>query len=112
MNLESVYRQYDSVSEDNFDIFQEPSRGLNRGRRRRQRQIKIQRGRGQLGRPPAARSNAEWRSMLQRGMALNLAGHSWEVGGGAMSSGWAGWVAERAHGICKPFPLFCFTAAI
>ena len=38
------------------------------------------------------------------GAALNLAGYNWEVGRGAMSRWWTGWVSERADGCCD-FPL-------
>ena len=29
---------------------------------------------------------------------------------GTMLRGWAGWGAEHTHGLCAPFPLFCFPA--
>ena len=44
--------------------------------------------------------------MLRRGMVITLAGYELEMGRGAMYLGWAGWGAERAHGIFLTFPLF------
>ena len=41
-------------------------------------------------------------------MELNLAVDQCDIVWGTISWGWAGWGAERAHGICAPFPLFCF----
>ena len=39
--------------------------------------------------------------MSWRGVALNLAGYNWEVGRGAVSQWWSGWVSERAGGHCS-----------
>ena len=50
--------------------------------------------------------------MAWRGVELTLALDKWDTVWGAMSRGWVGWVAERAHGICTYFPLFCFTACL
>ena len=46
--------------------------------------------------------------MAWRGVEITLAVDNWDIVCGAMSWGWAGWGAERAHGICAPFPLFFF----
>ena len=52
-------------------------------------------------------SGARRREISRRSVDLTLALDKWEMVWGAMSWGWAGWGAERAHGICAPFPLFC-----
>ena len=49
-------------------------------------------------------SGARRRGMARQGMELTLAGYNWEVVGGAMSWGWAGWGSGRACGRCA-FPL-------
>ena len=46
------------------------------------------------------------------GVELTLAVDKWYMGWVAMSLGWAGWVAERAHGICASFPLLCCLACL
>ena len=46
--------------------------------------------------------------MARHGVELTLALDKWEMVWGATSWGCAGWGAERAHGICAPFPLFFF----
>ena len=51
-------------------------------------------------------SGARGREMARRGVELTLAVDKWDMVWGAMSWGWAGWGAERAHGICAPFHLF------
>ena len=51
----------------------------------------------------------QWRAAERNGLALTLAGYNWEVGRGAMSQWWAGWVEERTYGRCD-FPLFLFHA--
>ena len=40
------------------------------------------------------------RAATRNGEALNLGGNNWELGRGAMSRWWDGWVAERADGRC------------
>ena len=39
-------------------------------------------------------------------MENNLMVNKWDMGWGAIALGWVVWVAERAHGLCAPFPLF------
>ena len=46
----------------------------------------------------------QWSAATRNGAALTLVGYNWELGRGAMSRWWAGWVAERADGRCD-FPL-------
>ena len=52
--------------------------------------------------PPAARDDAKWNDTR---LYITLAVDKWEVYGGVLSQGWAGWGVESAHGICVPFPL-------
>ena len=44
--------------------------------------------------------------MERRGAELTFAVYKWEIGWGAISLGWSGWVADYDHGICTLFPLF------
>ena len=46
--------------------------------------------------------------MTQGGVDLILTVDKWEMGWDEMSLVWAGQVAERAHGLCAPFPLLPF----
>ena len=46
----------------------------------------------------------QWRMATRNGTEFKSVGYNWEVGRGAMSRWWAGWVAERADGRCD-FPL-------
>ena len=39
------------------------------------------------------------REMVRRSMTLTLAVYKWNMGWGEMSLGWAGWGAERDHGL-------------
>ena len=43
-------------------------------------------------------------------MDITLAVDKRDMGWVSMYLGWAGWGAERANGLCAPFPLFCFPA--
>ena len=47
--------------------------------------------------------------MTQRNVKITLSGDTWNMGWGIMYLGWAGWGAERSHGICAHFPLFYCT---
>ena len=55
-------------------------------------------------------SSARRREMAQRGVELNLAGDTWEVGGVAMSLECEGWGSECSHMLCTPFLLLCCPA--
>ena len=46
--------------------------------------------------------------MVRRGADLTLVVDKCDIVWVTMSWGWAGWVAERAHGICAPFLFFFF----
>ena len=49
--------------------------------------------------------------MARRGVEVTSAEDKWEVGGGMMSLGWAGWGAECAHGLCA-FPLLPYAQKV
>ena len=55
-------------------------------------------------------SGAPQREMAWHDVKLTFAGDKWEMGWGTMYLGWAGWLAESAHGICTHFPFFCCPA--
>ena len=51
-------------------------------------------------------SGARRRGMVRRDVEITLVVDKWEMGWGDMPLGWAGWGAERAHGLFTPLPLF------
>ena len=56
--------------------------------------------------PPTERSDTKLRDAR---VVLNMEGISRRGGGGgSMSREWAGWGAERTHGLCVYFPLMSF----